>query len=79
MNNNLTSLQELSSAVEKMYGEHNAQMKTLSKMITALARISGIDPKKFLEEVNSDENLYFANKYNQILNEKIREELSVYN
>lgn len=71
--NNKPTIEELSVAMEKMYKEHNAQMRVLSKMITTLARISVLNPEKFLEEVNSEENLEFANNYNVLLDKQIKE------
>ncbi len=60
------TIEELSLAMEKMYIEHNAQIATMSRMITTLARLAGVDPKKFAAETKEDQlNYNFANEFNK--------------
>jgi hypothetical protein len=69
------SLEELSSSMEKMYNEHNAQMATMSRMISSMARLAKIDPALFAEEIRNDTgNLEFASAFNKRLDDLAQEE-----
>ena len=73
-NTPIPTIEELSASMEKMYHEHNAQIVTLSRMITTLGRLAGYDAKQFAQEVKNDPaNRIFADAFNQSVDETIEE------
>lgn len=61
---------ELSAAMEKMYQEHNAQIVTLSGMITTLARVQGLDPEEFAKSyLDQNAKAEYAKAFNKTLDE----------
>lgn len=62
----IPTIEELSASMEAQYHQHHAEITALTRMITALARKSGVDPVEFAKEVaNSEANLAFGEAYNE--------------
>lgn len=62
----IPTIEELSASMEAQYHQHHAEITALTRMITALARKSGIDPVEFAKEVaNVEANLAFGEAYNE--------------
>lgn len=66
--NNQPTIEELSIAMEKMYQEHNAQIVTMSRMITTLAKLAGYDPVTFAQHYcDQESSVNYAHLFNQAI------------